>query len=489
MEEAINARMSSSFIPRVADVMRGDEKNKQCFEPSVVSLGPYHSGKPHLQRMEQYKFVSLKQYFKHDDDSVPFGEEEVIARCFQNFTRAAINAKNWYEIAVPENEENPFVWMMFLDICFLLNFMEQAVGTKTPSSEVAGGDNNLRLSSQEEAFVVRDIMLLENQLPFELVKTFCNIKRSVEPILRGEAGEGRQMYRRMMLEIDRSVPVAQQQQQQQQQSRRSSGTSHMEPYALMNAFVDKLIRHYSLEKQTPTSSSSSAISSSNPSAQVQPKHLLDLLRRKIIGEESTSNNSDEQQSTGGQWYSFRSIKELKDAGIKFKKTGTNQLKNIRFNSKLFRGELYLPVIMVDDSTKSRLLNIIAYEMGQGGPPDRAVTSYACFMDSLIDSAEDVKELRSGGILLNALGSDEEVADLFNTLTTGVTPEPGAYAHVKSSIESHCMTEWKVSLANLYHTHFNSPWTTIAFIAALFLLILTICQTFFAAFPREAVFKN
>nr|DAD43836.1 TPA_asm: hypothetical protein HUJ06_002066 [Nelumbo nucifera] len=491
LHHVINARIDNCLIPRVTDAMRSDERNDQFFYPLVVSLGPYHHGQPQLERMEQYKLVALKQYFSHNNGSSapnPITEMHFITSCFLSFFRTeAINAKKWYEIDdLDEDEQVLFVWMMFVDISFILNFMKQAVGTRTPDPDVAGGghDASFRLSSHEEALVVRDIMLLENQIPFELVRIFCDIKRYVESFIHSEDGrrstEEQPVTRaRLPFQATRFVPAGPQPQQQQPQSSRT----RIEPCVLMNAFVDKLIRHFRLQPETPTSSS---LPSSHSSDQAEPKHLLDLLRRKIIGEESSSNHSDdhEQQSTGGQWYSFRSMKELKEAGIKFRKSSdTNQLKNIRFNSKLFRGELYLPVIMVDDSTKSRLLNIMAYEMGQGGPPDRAVTSYAWFMDSLIDSAEDVKELRSKGILLNALGSDEEVAELFNTLTTGATPDPAAYAHVKSSIESHCRTRWKVSLANLYHTHFSSPWATIAFIAALLLLILTICQTFFAAFPR------
>ncbi|PNX67704.1 hypothetical protein L195_g063645, partial [Trifolium pratense] len=37
------------------------------------------------------------------------------------------------------------------------------------------------------------------------------------------------------------------------------------------------------------------------------------------------------------------------------------------------------------------------------------------MDSLIDHPEDVRKLRSEGILLNYLGSDKEVAKLFNII--------------------------------------------------------------------------
>nr|DAD32354.1 TPA_asm: hypothetical protein HUJ06_011205 [Nelumbo nucifera] len=70
--------------------------------------------------------------------------------------------------------ENQIPMMMFVDICFILNFMQQALGNWTPDLDVAGGgyDTSSRLSNHKEALVVRDIMLLENQIPFELVWIF-----------------------------------------------------------------------------------------------------------------------------------------------------------------------------------------------------------------------------------------------------------------------------------------------------------------------------
>jgi hypothetical protein len=52
------------------------------------------------------------------------------------------------------------------------------------------------------------------------------------------------------------------------------------------------------------------------------------------------------------------------------------------------------------------------------------------MDSLIDPPEDVREreLRSQGILLNTLGSDRQVAELFNDIANYLVPNPYAYIY-------------------------------------------------------------
>nr|KYP35845.1 hypothetical protein KK1_043082 [Cajanus cajan] len=87
------------------------------------------------------------------------------------------------------------------------------------------------------------------------------------------------------------------------------------------------------------------------------------------------------------------------------------------------------------------------------------------MDSLIDNAEDVKELRLSGVFRNLLGSDENLANLFNELGVDLP------------------TKWKTWLAEAYNTHFSTPWTIIAFFAALQILILTFIQTLFTIHPR------
>ncbi|KAL7170211.1 hypothetical protein ACSBR2_035134 [Camellia fascicularis] len=58
------------------------------------------------------------------------------------------------------------------------------------------------------------------------------------------------------------------------------------------------------------------------------------------------------------------------------------------------------------------------------------------MDTLIDQAEDVKELRKKGIILNFLGSDQHVVELFNEIAKNLVPMPNAYEDVRKRIEMH-----------------------------------------------------
>ncbi|XVE61032.1 hypothetical protein DITRI_Ditri06bG0008000 [Diplodiscus trichospermus] len=125
------------------------------------------------------------------------------------------------------------------------------------------------------------------------------------------------------------------------------------------------------------------------------------------------------------------------------------------------------------------MNLVAYEMCPDFENDFEVTSYLCFLDSLIDTAEDVKELRHAGMLLNYMGSDEEVADLFNKITTNLVPDLGIYQQVTENICKYCDNTWTTSIAKAYYTHFSTPWSIVAFLGALIGLIFTAIQAYYS----------
>ncbi|KAK3218192.1 hypothetical protein Dsin_012162 [Dipteronia sinensis] len=110
-----------------------------------------------------------------------------------------------------------------------------------------------------------------------------------------------------------------------------------------------------------------------------------------------------------------------------------------------------------------LLNMVAFEACPDVPEDMGVSSYIFSMDSLISDAEDVKELRSKGIILSFLGSDQRVADLFNQIALNLAMNPNAYARVKYQIQRHYRNKIKIWLAEWLHTHFTGPWTVLALI--------------------------
>ncbi|KAM0934768.1 hypothetical protein DsansV1_C30g0213941 [Dioscorea sansibarensis] len=215
------------------------------------------------------------------------------------------------------------------------------------------------------------------------------------------------------------------------------------------------------------------------SSQVQVRvglHPLDVYRKRLLGGEVTRSPQTKGQEDSSEI--VRSAMELNEAGVRFKKSKSTSLHDIGFHN----GVLSLPVIVVDDATEFMFLNLMAFErlhMNAGNE----VTAYVFFMDNIIDSAKDVSLLHSKGIIQNALGSDKAVAKLFNTLSKDVVLDPdSSLDDVHRKVNKYCRKSWNMWRANLIHTYFRSPWAFLSLAAAIFLIILTVAQTFYSIYP-------
>ncbi|KAI3467669.1 hypothetical protein Pfo_024332 [Paulownia fortunei] len=210
-------------------------------------------------------------------------------------------------------------------------------------------------------------------------------------------------------------------------------------------------------------------------------HLLDVYRKSLLYEPHRSRvrlrSRHRYHAVDGDI--IPSATELGEAGIRFKRSRTRSLKDISFKGNT----LSLPVIVVDEETKSTLLNLIAFERFHVGAGSE-VTSYIFFLDSLVKGSKDVSLLRSRGIICNALGTDEDVAKLFNLLRTEVVVDPESsldrvYRMVSKKLRNRFkkrLHEWQ---ADLVQTYFRSPWAVVSVIAAILLFTLTIIQTVYS----------
>ncbi|CAN7118443.1 unnamed protein product [Brassica rapa subsp. narinosa] len=105
------------------------------------------------------------------------------------------------------------------------------------------------------------------------------------------------------------------------------------------------------------------------------------------------------------------------------------------------------------------------------------------MDNLIDSHEDVSYLHYCGIIEHWLGSDAEVANLFNRLCEEVVfdTEDSYLSRLSAEVNRYYNQKWNAWRAALKHKYFNNPWAVVSFCAAVILLVLTLCQSFYAVY--------
>uniref|UniRef100_A0A2N9FDM1 Uncharacterized protein n=1 Tax=Fagus sylvatica TaxID=28930 RepID=A0A2N9FDM1_FAGSY len=367
-------------IQKVVFLLQEQTNFQKYYEPRVVSLGPIHHGKSKYQRAENYK-LRLAQAFVSDSGK---SDEYIYGQIEKNIEQL----KEYFDEEVIEKYDNEtLAWMLFVDGCAILQFIYFTV--KNMFSE-------LKVKNDQLAFAQQDLFLLENQLPYQLLKDLMKLSAKKKELKLG-----------------------------------------------IRTFIDMHSIGNSVDK-TPS--------------------------RK--GPASKASKKD--------WQSFRNVLELKAAGIKLEPSKSSGLRDIRFTRKcnFYPGTLWLPPITVDDSTGPKFLNLIAFEMCPDFENNYGVTSYISFLDSLIDEANDVIELRKARILGNLLGSDQEVAQLFNEIGRDLVPNPEIYSHVRTQIQEYYDNKLMTWLSQFFHNHFSSPWTFLAFLGALLALALSAVQTWY-----------
>ncbi|MFQ6671197.1 hypothetical protein Gotur_035809 [Gossypium turneri] len=137
------------------------EVNEKAYEPNVISIGPYHSRKPHLARMEDFK----KRWFQKFVEKPHLGIDQ-----FRETIRPLLEKiRNCYEqpLHLDYKDEEKFVDMMVYDGCFVVQLIRE------------GHLHGFRKLGQHVSCDMRyDLLLLENQLPFFVLLTLYGM---IEP--------------------------------------------------------------------------------------------------------------------------------------------------------------------------------------------------------------------------------------------------------------------------------------------------------------------
>ncbi|KAG6690930.1 hypothetical protein I3842_10G037700 [Carya illinoinensis] len=400
-EEEINEVRTISKTPKIQKViflLRDHKHFFKYYEPRVVSLGPIHHGKEKYRLAETFKLKLAKVFVERSGKRIEGLCKEVeekiqeLRECFEEEV-----TKNYNDVDL--------AWLLLVDGCAILQYIDLAIKDKF---------KELDIKHDSVAFCQQDLFLLENQVPYELLRLLMSLSDERDDLRKS---------------VDKFI----------------ERNHHM-------VLMDK---------------------SSDPQSGKQPEN-------HHMRTHSSAADTPRNRKKNSDWQSYRNVQELKAAGIHVKRSEANSLRNISFSRKFkfYPGYLGLPPRIVDDSTAPKFLNLIAYEMCLDFRNDFGITSYVSFLDSLIDEASDVKELRKAHVLLNLLGSDEEVAQLFNEIGTDLVPDLDEYKQVRTQIQKYYDKTWVTWVAEFFHNHFSSPWTLLAFLGALLALFLSATQTWY-----------
>ncbi|KAA8546380.1 hypothetical protein F0562_002881 [Nyssa sinensis] len=349
--------------------------NADAYTPMLVSIGPYHHGNPKLHAMEEHKLRYLHSLLERNN-----GNSAEHYLLFMQ--KLEDRARGFY--AEPLVRDN-FVKMMLLDACFIIEFLR-----KFQSEKLRHTDDPIFKSLWMQFQILRDMMLLENQLPFFVLSGLFDMTQI--------PNSHTALLELSMIPIKETLPA---------------------PLSL-NSHLRVALGHKSVSES---------------------KHFLDLLHNVCRpSRRPTSSNESCSQ--------IPCLTELHEAGVSFQVVKSSLLSC--FDISFAQGHLKIPNFTVDDSTETLFRNIIAYEQHSSDVKPMCFTDYTYFMDKLINAKKDVTTLRLSGIMENWLGDDEEVACIFNKMGDGriIDTETYYYSDLCEKLNKHYETSWNQAMAKL-----------------------------------------
>ncbi|GKV10425.1 hypothetical protein SLEP1_g21789 [Rubroshorea leprosula] len=455
---------SSRRIFMVPNPLR--EINEKAYDPLVISIGPYHYGKKHLKAMEVQKMKSLKSILDR-------GRENSVDKYVMALKEMEEEIRRFYSENLDHIDRQDLVEMMLLDGFFIIDFIS----------------STNELTDFHRRNVMRDLLLVENQLPFSVLSTLHSLSMDQ----RGLNRDVKDIFVEAVIicfnGMVPALPIIERPRNQgimKPPPPSEVRARDLDAKDMLGFLHDNVIRTSRRRVRSATASSPWWRRCLAWASRLPFAHRLPCLApvrtppRDRPVKCSASAEEPEWAPAGiyelRKWRFICSATELNEAGIKFQKK-EGKLFDIEFQN----GVMSIPTLIIDDYTESIFRNIVAYEQYDVGVISQPFTDYITFMDCLINTGKDVGLLCRCGVLDNWLGDHEVVATMFNRLRDSVLISAVRfhYSEIFIGVNKHCDREWNQWKANLRHNYFNTPWASISVIAAVILLLLTVLQSVYS----------
>ncbi|KAM3354844.1 hypothetical protein ACQJBY_025540 [Aegilops geniculata] len=329
----LNHSFDSGGKPRIQKVpafLRSIQNADRLYSPDIVAIGPCHRGKEQLRGMEDIKKMAAMEFCCTTQHQIP--------AFYRNVREVVVQARESYAEDLSAFNDEQFTEMMFYDGCFLLQFMTMVALDRGPPLQW----KMPKLSENWVRRISRDILLVENQVPWVVLEALMRLK-----------------------------------------------------HVLVDRYIADAIRNFDVQWAKPQMDFEGA-------DKYRPFHLLDLVRHRQLGP-LTKAKLDEAPRP---MLNICSALELAEVGIKLSASKTARFADIGVGKSPVFGKLRLPPVYLGELTMCWLTNMAAFEMLQGGTSDYGVSSYVQIMSVLMNREDDVRELRTKRILYPVLSDLE-----------------------------------------------------------------------------------
>ncbi|XVF18199.1 hypothetical protein REPUB_Repub11eG0001100 [Reevesia pubescens] len=423
---------SYSWIPTVPLKLR--KVNDAAYNPQVVVIGHLCHHEPFLESLESSKQIFLCSFLKRAEQKADL---KAFLRLIES-SRARIQgcyAVIHYRLCpsvsdVWEREDNLSTLMILMDATFIIELFLKEYYKECRDDAILCKPGLIR-------DIQRDLILLENQLPFFFLSQVYDLAFAGNPNFPSFLHLTCQFF---SFYYNQNISIQ----------------DILSPNSLHGEYRSKL---------------------------EGAKHFTDLLRTfqlphsfKTLGNDEEGQfrwKSEAKHLEGEQGEYLYSAVLLREAGVKFKVSSRRCLLEIEFNEK--NGELRIPAFRVDELTESFYRNLMAWEQWYY-PRETYICDYIFLMEYLIKSVEDVDLLVRRRIMINQLGSHNAVVTLFNELCKNIIVEKNHYSGLFKKLNAYNAIRHHSWIAILKLQYFSTLWRGVATIVAVVLLLLTLIQT-------------
>ncbi|TVU00317.1 hypothetical protein EJB05_54263, partial [Eragrostis curvula] len=507
--EALGAAAKVFDVPRVLRATKPD-----AYLPQHFALGPYHHHRPELRDMERYKLAAAKRVTKLFADGHKF--DHLVQRLLEAQDKIRAPYHRFLEL-----NDQTLAWMMAIDTCFLLDFLESY--HRDEVTDIISSTTNWIQAN------VRDAMMLESQLPLFLfaqalalrhaseqaatealhglfdrfIKEVSPIKTTADLVVADITkhahmlellyhflvpdaaifDEGQEQPPTMVSEeltIDMLEEQAEQLQDYDKVKQACMQVSSLDMAPVRFISQNLIARPMSLAASLPEQ-----IMRKVPALSVFAPMVSKLMesadmeaRLKGVNLRSIINSPLAQEIM------VPSVSQLVSCGVRFA-PAPEGIAGISFDATT--ATLSLPIITLDANTEVVLRNLVAYEaVAVHGP--LVLARYTELMNGIIDTPEDVKTLRQSGVVVNQLKSDKEAADMWNAMcrATRLGKVPLLDAVIRE-VNAHRSRRVAARAERLLKKYVFRSWRILTLLVAVVLLLMTAMQTFCSVYPCQSWF--
>ncbi|GLJ35876.1 hypothetical protein SUGI_0720040 [Cryptomeria japonica] len=500
-EEEMDIRVSVYGVPNELLTVK-----PEAYIPQCVSIGPYHHRRSQLCEMERYKVAAAQIFQKTITGKFEDVVEEVKKYDWQ--------IRNCYHKYLDYKKET-LAWLMALDASFALDCLQFQVQQADQAS--------LRLSSHVKRLgrvldpsgrsaihnaIMRDLMMLENQLPLFILQKLLEMElgsqdRAEERICNlltlackqwspfmlkmQDSSRLRIKERGHILEVlYYSIVPAPAMEDSISKKNENGNVPLADSTYLMRALkaIWKALSSIQIGLVELVSALSERVLKERPVQLVTQlsKNLVSAFETlSIKRRDETDDEKDEETGFPSaetpptrDELAIPSVSDLYSAGVKFLPT-EGDLTTIRFDPNT--ATLYLPKVRLDCNTEVVLRNLVAFE-ASAAPGALIFTRYTDFMNGIIDTVEDVGLLRKSGIIYSHLADDGKVASLWNGLGKCVKLTKVQHLdQVIADVNKHYHKRWSVAVKEKINRYIFGSWRLLTVVAAGILLLLTCLEAF------------